>query len=309
MRPHRTLPLLAAIVAVAAVTACGQRQESDAAKPAPEPKRVAPQAGHDVAATFAIGEPAASPETVSVPVVFALDQRAHGFWAVSSDEIANSGTRPKATGGGPWPTVDAGELVMPSRVHPGRINGAAGGEDDDLYLLEIPLAFHGRSGFDKPLTRIDLQLSLGTAATAEASTAKPTAEQQKEQARQRQARAEEVRGWSIMMLRDVGHAGLRYGPPPGKPNDPDRYWFRSDQLLAAMRLNGGAQYAAWRILSTDRRTIPPQKTCYAVLSAPRGSHGGTAEMQARLWFSPGDEATVVLPAQTIAIDFAPPKQR
>jgi hypothetical protein len=146
--------------------------------------------------------------------------------------------------------------------------------------MVLPLTFKANAGFDKPLTRIDLAIDLGG----------------------------DSRGWSILPITDVGYEGLRFGPNP-MPDGPFQYWFRSDQLIPSLERNEDRTRAGWRLRHPDGSRLPAVSTWYGVIAAPKGSRRAGATVQARMWFSPGDEATVLLPAQRIGVDLVEPPKK
>jgi hypothetical protein len=279
-----TLPLL--VAALAALSACGHREHARVVEtPPPSKERAIPEADPPMV-PLAAEDPAVSPTTVAIPVTVPIDDRPENYWSVTSDTIANAGTAPAVDAGRPiatkkgaepqvgWPTVDAGALVLPGAVHPGRVDDAGAAEGRELWLLALPVDFVAKSGFDKPLTRIDLSLELGA----------------------------NTRDWTILPLKDVGYDGLRHGPNP-MPDGPFQYWLRSDQIIPALARDEGRRFGDWRLRHADRSAIPPSTMWYAVLATPRGAKHADATVRARLWFTRGNEATVTLPEQRIGIDF------
>jgi hypothetical protein len=284
VRPY--LPLV--VAALAGLAGCGDREQARVVEtPPPSNEKAMPQHEPPPVA-LAVEDPDAA-GALAVPVTLTLDDHPQGYWSVTSDQIANTGVsdaqpkeRPAAApapvkgGAQPaktWPTVDAGDLVLPSTIEPGRIEDVADGRE--LWLMVLPLNFKARGGFDKPLTRIDLAMDFA-----------------------------EAKGWSILPIKDVGYEGLRYGPNP-MPDGPFQYWFRSDQLIPALMREEDRERGAWRLRHADGSQLPAMSTWYGVIAAPKGEHRAAVTVQARLWFTAGYEANVLLPPTRVALDFHP----
>ncbi len=283
--------------------------------------------------TISVEEPSADAQTFSVPVVIELDDIPEGFWSVSSADIANAAdgsspaktpqpSAPKAaahktaTHGAPatassWHAVDAGELVLPATLHPGRVemNGRAArgaaaeprishiyADTHEVYLLKIPIEYRANAGFDKPLTRIDVTVTLGdTVASAQPASPGMVAPRQP-----KSSYARTSSDWAIKPIKDLGYNGLRHGPNP-MPDGVEEYYFLGDQMLAALVADVPYLNAYWSIKASQKQ-IPGKTDWYAQLLVPKGASRGTITVQAKLWFSPGDEAVVVLPATLVALD-------
>lgn len=220
------------------------------------------------AVALTVDAPATSAESVSLPVRVETPKTTEAYWSVTAAEIANHGERPAGTAG----TIDAGSLVLPRSVHPGRVHGS------DTWLIEMPVVYAASAGFDRPLTRIDVTLTLSG----------------------------EAKDWRIMAIRDVGHRGLRFGPVPPAQDGGDSFWFRSDQLWPALERVENAGEAAWTLEQQDVEPLPTEAPLYAVVTAPKGAKRAKASIDARVWFAKGGEATLTLPTASIAIELTPP---
>jgi hypothetical protein len=189
--------------------------------------------------------------------------------------------------------------VLPLPVPPARCPDAGIAPGRELWLLALPMSFQAANGFDKPLTRVDLTLNLGDT-VANAAEASPGSTSQ---TALKPTKAQRLTGdWTLSPIKDVGYSGLRFGPNP-MPDGPFQYWFRSDQLIGVLVQDDGRERAAWRLHHTDGSPIPGTTTWYGVIAAPKGAKHAVATVQAKLWFTRGNEATVTLPAERIAIDF------
>ncbi|MBA2479184.1 MAG: hypothetical protein H0V44_00870 [Planctomycetes bacterium] len=324
-----------------AVAGCGSRSEPTPVAVAHDDDIPSASLAKPSVATIAVEDPAASTGISSLPVVIRLDDRPEGFWAVKSSEIANAAAgnatyavtaepesapaqqTPAADGQAAqkpaptWRTVDAGALEVPHAIRPGRLvmnRAVAKGADaepqldfpyaatHECYLLKVPMTYAAAADFDKPLTRVDVTFVLGDVRDEMADASPGTAPVQAQPEAKKKRRIDGM--WQIHDIKDIGFNGLRFGPDP-MPDGPEQHYFLSERLLGRLNDTRTLRRAYWSFVANSARRIPGEITAHALLVVPKKAIGGIGTMQMKLWFTPGDEATVVLPAHTIDISFAP----
>ncbi|MBA3709009.1 MAG: hypothetical protein H0W83_09350 [Planctomycetes bacterium] len=343
MRPLRhDLSLLSATLVSLTLVACGHRDAPAPVAEAASDDVPSATLSRPSVPTIAVEDPAATTAVDSTPVIVRLDDRPEGFWAVKSSEIANAAASEGAYPAAPettaaparaksdktdktdkeskpepvWRTVDAGALQVPHTVRPGRLimNGPTqkGAEAEpqfefplaathECFLLKVPMTYVAAAGFDKPLTRVDVTLVLGDVV---GEMAAPSPGNQPA-APQKSGKKRSLSGlWQIQDINAVGFSGLRFGPNP-MPDGPEQFYFLSERLLGRLNDTRPINASYWRVDANAARAIPGEIDVFALLVVPKKSRQGVATLQAKMWFTPGNEATVVLPAQTLQISFDP----
>jgi hypothetical protein len=285
---HQALPLL---LLPLLVCACGHRDTATADVSTPEPvvsQRITRDG--DRMAVAPAERPAVSPEvsTLPVPLPIVGETRNPDYWSLTAASIDEAGgvsssssataaaTAPpsRPVGGGGSSPRRAGALLAPVTVYAGRIQSDS---TASLWLVALPIAFQAEPGFAKPLSRIDVTLTLG-----------------------------EHGGWSLIAIPSIGFKGLRHGPLP-LPLGPIQYYFRSDELFSTLEQAGASHQASWSFSSREQQALATRTTCFAVVMAPAGTHEiATAVVHSVLRFSPGPEATVVVGDAHLNIALAAP---
>jgi hypothetical protein len=181
--------------------------------------------------------------------------------------------------------VQIGTLALPATAVPGQLHAARAGMIPapvaaryDLYLLRVPLAWTPAKGFDRPLQRIAGDLALDPAAV----------------------RA----GWRLLGISARGFEGLRRGPDPTFPNATG-WWFKPKALAARLAGEVPATAAVWHE-DAEARPLTGTLPLFALIMAPKDGRAADADIDAAVWFSPGDEARIALPHARLHIDLQRP---